>query len=100
VSQPQTKRRISPERAKARAAVAGLGYAVQAGKRRADDPQVRDAHRELAVVTLVEDADRLAARAQKLVAAWPDLTPEQLDRVAGILRAAAPPVRRGGAVDA
>ena len=39
--------------------------------------------------TVVDDADKLADKAAKLVADWPDLTPEQLGRIASVVKAAA-----------
>ena len=70
---------ISPAVARKRGAVAGLKRAVKTGERRPDDPVIPAAERDLAV-------ELLAERAQKLVATWPDLTDEQVDRIASILR--------------
>ena len=79
---------ISAAKAKPRARIAGLKRAVRNGERPADDPELRSAYREIAVVTVVEEADALAAKARQLVAEWPDLNGDQLGRIAGVLKAA------------
>jgi hypothetical protein len=76
---------ISTAKAIPRARIAGLKRAVRNGERPADCPELREACRELAVVTVEEDSDRLAVKARNLVADWPDLTPEQLGRIASAL---------------
>ena len=86
---------ISAARAKPRAQIAGLKRAVRNGERPADCPELRDAYRELAVVGVEEDADKLNNKAAKLVADWPDLTPEQLGRISSVIKGAP-----GGAADA
>lgn len=70
---------VSTAIARKRGAVGGLKRAVKTGERRPDDPAIPEAERDLAV-------ELLAERARKLVASWPDLTDEQLDRIATILR--------------
>lgn len=79
---------ISAARAKPRARIAGLKRAIRNGERPADCPELRDAYRDLAYAAVVDDADKLAAKAAALVETWPDLTPEQLGRVASVLKAA------------
>lgn len=79
---------ISTAKAIPRARIAGLKRAVRNGERPADCPELQAAIRELAVVTVEEDADKLAAKARALVAGWPDLNDEQLGRIAGVLKAA------------
>lgn len=79
---------ISHAKAKARGRVAGLTRAVRNGERPADCPELLGAYRDLAYASVVEDADRLADKAAKLVADWPDLTDEQLGRIASVLKAA------------
>ena len=54
--------------------------------RRPDDPELVDARRSLR-------AARLEERVNEMLAGWPPLTDEQLDRVAALLRAGS----RGGA---
>ncbi len=49
--------------------------------RNADDPELIEARQNL-------KAERLAAHVAKVVADWPPLTPEQIDRVAVLLRGA------------
>ena len=80
---------ISASKAKPRAKIAALSRAVRNGERSADCPELHDAYRELAVASVVDDADKLADKAAKLVADWPDLTPEQLGRIASVVKAAA-----------
>lgn len=46
--------------------------------RASDDPDLAEARRDLKAATLQEHV-------AKVVASWPPLTPEQLDRVAGLL---------------
>ena len=70
---------ISKEVARARGQVAGYKRAVKNGERAADDPVIPASERNLAY-------ELLADKARKLVASWPDLTDEQLDRIAAILR--------------
>jgi hypothetical protein len=79
---------ISADKARPRAKIAALSRAVRNGERPADCPELRTAYRELAVATVVDDAAKLAAKAAKLVADWPDLTPDQLGRVASVINAA------------
>jgi hypothetical protein len=49
--------------------------------RHADDPAIATAERDLA-------AESIAEHAHRIVADWPALTDEQIDRVAAILRGA------------
>ena len=80
------RRQLSPARGSARGKIASLQYAVKAGIRQPDDPELKAAYQELAVARVEDQFNVLAEEARKVVAEWPDLTPEQLDRVAGILR--------------
>ncbi len=73
---------VSPRVAHHRGRVAGFKRAVKTGERAATDPAVAEAERALALALMEE-------RAQKLVESWPDLTDEQIDRVATILRGGA-----------
>lgn len=79
---------ISAAKSKPRARIAALSRAVRNGERPANCPELRVAYRELAYATVVDDAAKLAAKAAALVETWPDLTPEQLGRVASVLKAA------------
>ena len=80
---------ISAAKAKPRGAIAGIRRAIRNGEESPNaQAKLREAYRELAVVTVEEDADALAVKAAKLVADWPDLTAEQLSRIAGVLKAA------------
>ncbi len=79
---------ISAAKSKARATIGGLTRAVRNGERPADCPELRAAYRDLAYASVVEDAGALAAKAAKLVADWPDLTPEQFGRIASVINAA------------
>ncbi len=72
---------ISSEVARARGRVAGYKRAIKNGERAADHT-VAEAERDLAVAVLADHA-------KKVVAAWPELTAEQLGRIAGILRSGA-----------
>ncbi len=81
------KQRISPEKAHVRARVAGLKRAIRNGERTADCPELRGLEQQLAVLGVSDQADALAAKARQLVADWPDLTDEQLGRIAGVLKA-------------
>ena len=74
---------ISPEKAHLRAKISALTRAVRAGERPANDPVLEETRRNLAHV-------RTAEYAAQLVANWPALTEQQIDHVAGILRAGAP----------
>lgn len=76
---------ISTKLAAARGRHSGLQRAVRNGERNANDPIVIEAARDLHVAKLTDDADRLAERAAHLVATWPELTPEQRDRIAAIM---------------
>jgi hypothetical protein len=78
---------VSTEVARARGRVAGYKRAIKNGERAADDPVCSEANRDLNVAKLTSDADRLAIRAQEIVATWPELTDTQRDRLAAILRA-------------
>lgn len=82
---------VSHAKAKARGRIAGLTRAVRNGERPADCPELIAAYRDLAYTSVVDDADKLAAKARVLVETWPDLTDEQLGRIAGVLRAAGEP---------
>jgi len=73
---------VSKEVARARGSVGGLKRAVKTGERRPDDPAIPAAERDLALQLLAE-------RAKRLVATWPELSDEQVDRIAGILRGGA-----------
>ena len=77
---------ISPEKACVRGRIAGLKRAVNNGERSADDPVLNDCYRDLAVITVAEKAEAVAAEARKVVSTWPNLTPAQRDRIATILR--------------
>lgn len=79
---------ISAAKAKPRGKIAALSRAVRNGERPADCPELRHARRELDVATVIDDAHKLAAKARKLVETWPDLTDEQLGRIASVLKAA------------
>ena len=80
---------ISAAKAKPRGSIAALSRAIRNGEQSPDAAsKLRAAYRELAVVTVEEDAAKLAAKAAKLVADWPDLTPDQLGRVASVINAA------------
>ena len=76
---------ISTRKAKQRGRIAGITRAVNNGERPANDPALNAAYLELAIISVEEDADTLAAKARALVAGWPDLTPEQLGRIASAL---------------
>ncbi len=80
---------ISPEKARIRGRIAGLKRAVNNGERPADDPSLNNCYRDLAVITVAEKAEAVAVEARKVVSTWPDLTAEQRDRIATILRGSA-----------
>jgi uncharacterized protein (DUF433 family) len=69
---------ISPAVAHHRARVAALARAVRAGERPAAD--LDDARRNLAAL-------RLEEYVQKIITDWPPLSPEQLERITGLLTA-------------
>lgn len=80
---------ISAAKAKPRGVIAATRRAIRNGEQSPDaEAKLRNAYRELAVVTVEESAGTLADKARKLVADWPDLTDEQLGRIAGVLKAA------------
>lgn len=79
---------ISAARAKQRGKIAALTRAVNNGERPKDCPELNAARKELEVVRLSEEAETLAVKARALVADWPDLSDEQLGRIAGVLKAA------------
>lgn len=64
--------------ARARGKVGGLKRSIRNGERK-DNGILADAERDLAIEVLAE-------RAKRVVAAWPDLTDAQVDRIAAILR--------------
>lgn len=66
---------IDPQRAHERGRVAALSRS-----RPADDPELIEARRNLAACGLEEYV-------QKLIANWPPLSPEQLERITGLLTA-------------
>lgn len=78
---------ISTEVARCRGRVAGYKRAIRNGERAPDDSVVTKAQQDLDVATLLSDADKLAAKARKVVDTWPDLTDEQLGRIASVLKA-------------
>jgi hypothetical protein len=63
-----------------RAKIAALTRGIRAGERPADDPELIETQRDYR-------AGRLEAHVAEIVAGWPKLTDEQLDRIAAILRA-------------
>ncbi|HTY35127.1 hypothetical protein [Mycobacterium sp.] len=65
-----------------RARIAALKRGIRAGERPADDPALTEAYRNLR-------AERLAEHVATVVAGFPKLTDEQLNRVAAILHAGA-----------
>ena len=73
---------VSTAVARKRGRVTGLSRSVRNGERPADDGVLDAAKRDLAL-------ELLAERAQKIVAEWPDITDEQVDRIATILRGGA-----------
>lgn len=85
---------ISAAQSKPRAKIAALTRAVRNGERPADCPELKQARRDLAYASVLDDAEKLAAKAAQLVADWPDLTREQLDRIAGVLKGARQAGRR------
>ena len=72
---PATERELHQLRGR----IAALTRAVNNGERPAGDPLLEDCRRRLAEV-------RLARYIEETVANWPQLTDEQIDRVAGLLR--------------
>jgi hypothetical protein len=72
--------RISPAVARKRAKVAGLSVGVRTGKRRPDDAELQAAYGDLAY-------ERLTEHAERVIAEWPQPTPEQLSRIAALLLA-------------
>ncbi len=79
---------ISQDVAECRGRWAGYKRAVRNGERAADDPAVIKAEQDLAIAVVAAEATKLAAKAAALVDTWPDLTPEQLGRIASVLNAA------------
>lgn len=65
-----------------RGIIAGLSYAVSAGKRSADDPELLEARRGLR-------GQRLVDHIEEVLAGSPPLTPEQMERAASVLISAA-----------
>jgi hypothetical protein len=63
-----------------RSRVAALERGIRAGERPADDPALIEARRNLRAL-------RLQEHVAEVVAGWPPLTDEQLDTIAGLLRA-------------
>lgn len=86
--------RISPAAAHHRAKIASLSRCVKSGERSADDAELTDARRSLAV-------EKLAQHAKKVVGGWPTPTPEQLEPIAALLRSggATSEILDGGGVD-
>lgn len=68
-----------PRSAHLRGRIAGLSRAVRNGERPANDPELDDCRRQLAAI-------KLAAAAEDIVANWPRLPDEQIDRIAALLR--------------
>jgi hypothetical protein len=73
----------NPAKTHLRARVAALTRAVRNGERSAGDPTLEECRRELAAL-------RLAEYVEETVRNWPPLTEEQLDHIAGLLRAGRP----------
>jgi hypothetical protein len=69
----------SPAVAHHRARIGALRRGIRAGERRPDDPALTDAYQNMRAELLVEHV-------AKVLADWPPLSPEQLDRVAALLR--------------
>jgi hypothetical protein len=74
---------LTSARASARARIAGFSRGVARGKRPPDDPELIEAKRELAALTLQETVETL-------IADWPPLTTEQVENVVALLRAGTP----------
>lgn len=79
---------ISAAQAKPRAKIAALTRAVRNGERPADCPELKQARRDLAYASILDDAEKLAARATQLVKDWPELSEEQLGRIANVIKVA------------
>jgi hypothetical protein len=73
---------LSRAAASRRAKLAAVERCVKTGERQPDDPEVVEAHQEF-------KAQKLADHVAEVVAGWPPLTPEQLDRIAALLRTGA-----------
>lgn len=71
---------LSKECASDRGRLAALTRAVRNDERPADDPELLEVARRF-------KTNRLAEHVEKKLADWPPLTPDQLDRIAAILRA-------------
>jgi hypothetical protein len=69
----------SPAVAHHRAIIGALKRGIRAGEREPDDPQLTDAYQNMRAEMLVEHV-------AKVLAGWPPLSKEQLDRVASLLR--------------
>jgi hypothetical protein len=63
-----------------RGRVAALERGVRAGERQPDDPQLIEARRNLRAL-------RLAEHVAKVLADWPKLSDEQIEKVVALLRA-------------
>ncbi|OBK29533.1 hypothetical protein A5634_18165 [Mycobacterium asiaticum] len=73
----------NPEKTHLRARNAALTRAVRNGERAADDPALENCRRQLAEIRLTEYVENIVAN-------WPRLTDEQIDRIAGLLRSGRP----------
>ena len=72
---------LSPPVTHLRARVAALSRCVITGEREPDDPELTEARRDLRAI-------RLEEHVAETLAGWPPLTGPQINRVAGLLRAA------------
>jgi hypothetical protein len=70
---------LTAESAHHRARIAALKRCIKTGERQPDDPELIEAQQKLATAQLMEHVERI-------IADWPPLTDEQLDRVAALLR--------------
>jgi hypothetical protein len=69
----------SPAVAHHRARIGALRRGIRAGERPPDDPELTDAYRGMR-------AELLAEHVAKVLAGWPKLTDEQLEKIASLLR--------------
>jgi hypothetical protein len=72
-----------------RARVAALSYAVSAGKRQPDDPELAEARAALIEARRGLRAEQLAEHVRKVLAIAPPLSDEQKERIAALLRVGA-----------